>query len=69
MSGRRLQAVGLDAHHVREEVVVQAGLGVSAVPSLALFQFRREGLARHYLKINGTWQDHLLFSRLSGDSG
>jgi ribosomal-protein-alanine N-acetyltransferase len=31
--------------------------------------FQREGLARHYLKINGTWQDHLLFSRLSGDSG
>ena len=24
--------------------------------------FRREGLARNYLKINGTWQDHLLYA-------
>ena len=24
--------------------------------------FRREGLARHYLQINGQWQDHYLFA-------
>jgi ribosomal-protein-alanine N-acetyltransferase len=24
--------------------------------------FHREGLARAYLRINGTWQDHLLFA-------
>jgi ribosomal-protein-alanine N-acetyltransferase len=24
--------------------------------------FRHEGLARNYLKINGTWQDHLLYA-------
>lgn len=29
--------------------------------------FEREGLARRYLKINGTWQDHLLFARVSED--
>lgn len=29
--------------------------------------FTREGLARRYLKINGTWQDHLLFARLRDD--
>jgi ribosomal-protein-alanine N-acetyltransferase len=29
--------------------------------------FRREGLARAYLRINGTWQDHLLFARLDSD--
>lgn len=29
--------------------------------------FRREGLARQYLRINGVWQDHLLFARLRGD--
>jgi ribosomal-protein-alanine N-acetyltransferase len=28
--------------------------------------FQREGLARGYLKIAGTWQDHLLFARLAG---
>ncbi len=31
--------------------------------------FQREGLARHYLRIRGTWQDHLLFARLSDDAG
>lgn len=29
--------------------------------------FSREGYAREYLCINGLWQDHLLFARLSGD--
>jgi [ribosomal protein S5]-alanine N-acetyltransferase len=29
--------------------------------------FQREGYARGYLCINGTWQDHLLFARLKGD--
>ena len=29
--------------------------------------FRREGLARSYLRINGRWQDHLLFAVLEND--
>jgi len=29
--------------------------------------FRHEGLARRYLMINGTFEDHLLFARLRGD--
>ena len=29
--------------------------------------FRREGYARQYLCINGIWQDHLLYARLSDD--
>lgn len=29
--------------------------------------FAREGLARGYLKINGIWQDHLLFALVSDD--
>ena len=28
--------------------------------------FAREGLLKSYLKINGQWQDHLLFARISG---
>lgn len=28
-----------------------------------------EGCARHYLKINGKWQDHLLFALLASDPG
>jgi len=29
--------------------------------------FRREGLARRYLRINGSWQDHILFALLRED--
>lgn len=29
--------------------------------------FVREGLARRYLRINGVWQDHLLFARIIDD--
>lgn len=31
--------------------------------------FQREGFARRYLKINGAWQDHVLFARLVEDGG
>jgi [ribosomal protein S5]-alanine N-acetyltransferase len=31
--------------------------------------FQREGYARKYLCINGTWQDHLLYARLQEDAG
>jgi ribosomal-protein-alanine N-acetyltransferase len=30
--------------------------------------FKREGLARRYLRINGVWQDHLLFALLDSDA-
>lgn len=39
-------------------------------PSIRLLErngFRHEGLARAYLRINGVWQDHLLFARLDSD--
>ena len=31
--------------------------------------FSREGLARRYLKINGGWQDHVLYARIIDDGG
>ncbi|HCL64422.1 MAG TPA: 30S ribosomal protein S5 alanine N-acetyltransferase [Rhizobium sp.] len=31
--------------------------------------FQREGLLREYLKINGQWRDHVLFSRLADRAG
>jgi ribosomal-protein-alanine N-acetyltransferase len=31
--------------------------------------FQREGYAREYLCINGTWQDHLLYARLRAENG
>jgi [ribosomal protein S5]-alanine N-acetyltransferase len=30
--------------------------------------FQREGMARSYLKINGRWEDHLLFANLNDDT-
>jgi len=30
--------------------------------------FKREGLARRYLRINGVWQDHLLYALLDTDA-
>ena len=29
--------------------------------------FRREGLLRSFLKINGSWQDHYLYARIVDD--
>lgn len=29
--------------------------------------FQQEGIARQYLRINGTWRDHILFARLAED--
>jgi len=40
-------------------------------PSMALLLrngFRREGLARAYLKINDAWRDHILFALLEGEA-
>lgn len=30
--------------------------------------FTREGVARRFLKINGAWEDHIIFSRLEDDA-
>jgi [ribosomal protein S5]-alanine N-acetyltransferase len=41
------------------------------LPSMALLTrngFRREGLARGYLKINDAWRDHVLFALLEGEA-
>jgi len=40
---------------------------VASIRVLDKVGFQREGLARRYLKINGVWQDHLLFGLLADD--
>lgn len=42
---------------------------VASVGVLERCGFVREGLARRYLKINGTWQDHLLLAILADERG
>ncbi|HUZ67137.1 MAG TPA: GNAT family protein [Beijerinckiaceae bacterium] len=40
---------------------------VASVRLLERLGFRREGYARAYLRINGQWQDHVLFALLESD--
>lgn len=49
---------------------VQAAVMPWNKPSLRVIEkagFRREGLAEKYLKINGVWEDHVLFARTAED--
>lgn len=42
----------------------------SNIPSRQLLEktgFKHEGLARQYLRINGNWQDHLLYAFIEDD--
>ncbi|MGE3872791.1 MAG: GNAT family N-acetyltransferase [Parvibaculaceae bacterium] len=42
-------------------------VNLASIRLLTKSGFRQEGLARKYLKINGRWEDHLLFGRLADD--
>jgi ribosomal-protein-alanine N-acetyltransferase len=52
----RVEAACLPSNHASVRVLEKAG-------------FIYEGYGRRYLKINGVWQDHLLFARLTDDAG
>ncbi|MNN91526.1 putative ribosomal N-acetyltransferase YdaF [compost metagenome] len=44
---------------------VEAGVMPRNLPSIRVLEkvgFRHEGLAKTYLKINGTWEDHRIFA-------
>ena len=51
----RLEAACLPHNYSSARVLLKAG-------------FKREGMARRYLKINGLWQDHDLFALLQDDA-
>lgn len=49
---------------------IEAACLPTNAPSIGLLTksgFEREGYARRYLKINGIWQDHVLFSMIAED--
>lgn len=55
---------GLGLHRVQANVIP------SNVASLRVAEkcgFRREGMAKEYLKIAGTWQDHVMFAKLTSE--
>ena len=62
LCGFGLKELGL---HRLEAASMPANVGSVAV--LGNAGFVREGLARRYLKINGTWEDHVLFALLAED--
>jgi ribosomal-protein-alanine N-acetyltransferase len=50
----RLEAACLPHNHASRQLLENVG-------------FQREGIARRYLRINGMWQDHLLYALLDDD--
>jgi ribosomal-protein-alanine N-acetyltransferase len=54
MALHRIEAACLASNAASRRVLTKAG-------------FTAEGTARKYLKINGEWQDHLLFAVIAGD--
>ena len=54
MGFHRIEAACLPSNTASRRVLTKSG-------------FTAEGTARKYLRINGEWQDHLLFAVISGD--
>ncbi len=71
--GVMTSAVGVFIPHVFGELGlhrIEAALMPRNVASLRVLErnnFRREGFARKYLKINGRWEDHILYGLLRDD--
>ena len=56
--------VGLGLHRVQANVIPTNTASVRVAEKAG---FRREGLGRNYLQINGEWRDHVFFAKLSGE--
>lgn len=71
--GYTLEAARATVRYAFEELVlhrVEAACIPTNAPSRALLEklgFRREGVARSYLKINGAWRDHVLYAMIADD--
>ncbi len=71
--GLMLEALGLLVAHAFETLRLHR-IEAACIPdnqrSIRLLEkagFRREGLLRSYLRINGIWQDHFLYALVVGD--
>jgi len=53
----------LRLHRVEAATMVN---NAASIRVLEACNFEREGLARSYLKINGRWEDHILYARVAG---
>ncbi|OYW35401.1 MAG: GNAT family N-acetyltransferase [Azorhizobium sp. 12-66-6] len=59
--------VAFDVLHLRRIEAACMTNNVASIKLLRKLGFVSEGLAREYLCINGTWEDHFLFARLRSD--
>lgn len=55
---------GLELHRIEAACIPDNGRSVRLLEKAG---FRREGYLRQYLKINGEWRDHVMFSMLADD--
>jgi ribosomal-protein-alanine N-acetyltransferase len=55
---------GLQLHRIEAACIPDNGKSIRLLEKAG---FEREGLLRKYLKINGEWRDHVMFSRLPED--
>ena len=53
----------LRLHRVEAATMIN---NAASIRVLEVCGFEREGLARSYLKINGRWEDHILYARIAG---
>ena len=60
----RIAFAELGLHRVQAAVIPR---NQGSIRVLEKAGFRREGLAERYLRINGVWEDHILFARTSED--
>jgi ribosomal-protein-alanine N-acetyltransferase len=61
-----LLQVGFGALHLHRIEAATMLKNLASIRVLEACGFEREGLARSYLKINGLWEDHLLYARVAG---
>jgi ribosomal-protein-alanine N-acetyltransferase len=50
---------------------VEAAVMVKNAPSISILRtlgYKKEGISRQKLKINGKWEDHYIFSRIASDT-
>ncbi|MFB2550902.1 GNAT family N-acetyltransferase [Ensifer soli] len=57
---------GLQLHRIEAACIPENGRSIRLLEKAG---FEREGYLREYLKINGQWRDHLIYSLISGNGG
>jgi ribosomal-protein-alanine N-acetyltransferase len=58
------EPLGLGLHRVQANIIPSNGASVRVAEKAG---FRLEGCAKEYLKIDGRWQDHLMYAKLADE--